>query len=819
MAVTVAGTFMMASLLRALRSLLRTPGFAAVSIVTLALAIASIGTLFAVVDAVLLKPLPYPGAERIIRILRDQGTCTDCPISRPALFEWQQQSGDVFEALGAFTGMNATMTGDGTAEQLSASRVTPEFWDVFKVPPLLGRTFTAAEDKENRAVAVISYGLWQRRFGGDPAVIGWKFTLNGESEEIVGVMPKGFAYPTADAWLPTQLASATTDRATAYLNVIARLRAGVPLDRARQTMAVITARQAHDFPKEHEGLGAKMMPLQDRLTSTVKPALSVMFAAAAMVVLIACANLANLMLARAQVRRRELAVRSALGASRGWLIWHLTAESTVIASIGSALGLGLALIAIHVLPKLAPDLLPDYNPLEIDGVVVAFVAAVAIVALLAFGLGPAWRSARADPASALQDEARGGAGGRVSARSRAALVIGEVALSLVLLAGAALLIESSRRLANVDPTVDVDHVITASITLPSIPTKPGESSDDWNARQLAATTPRIDALLERLRAMPELETVAFTDAVPLSGRSNTNSGIKVVGREYPGGESKMPLIEWRFVSSDYFRVLGLELLRGRAFTAEDSHGPGITNDVLVNDAFVRTFLEGVDPIGQQLDVLGDPPKTIVGVVASARQWGLDRDPSPEVYFPIYDCMVTSDLEIVAKTRVAPALAAEPLRRALREAAPDLPVAAVRTMAEIVSAGNTMRRFFSTLMIVFSGVALVLATVGLYGLIAYSVAQRRIEIGVRMSLGADRARVLRMILRQGLVLVGVGLLFGIVGALALSRLLGSLLYGVTPHDPVVLGVVALVLLGTGVLASAVPALRASRVAPVEALRHD
>ncbi|HEY6985228.1 MAG TPA: ADOP family duplicated permease, partial [Rhodanobacteraceae bacterium] len=689
-----------------------------------------------------------------------------------------------------------------------------------KVTPLLGRTFTADDDQQNRAVAVISYAFWQRRFAGDPAVVGKTFTLNGESQQIVGVMPKGFAYPSADIWVPgAQLLSAATDRDTAYLNVIARLRAGVSLDQARQTMAVITAREAHDFPKQHEGLTAQLVPLQDRVTSTVKPALSVMFAASAMVVLIACANLANLMLARAQVRRRELAVRSALGASRGWLIWHLTAESAVIAFVGSLLGLGLALLAIKVLPKLAPDLLPDYNPLAIDGGVVAFVALVAVVALLAFGLGPAWRSAQADPASALQDEARGGAAGRLQARSRAALVVGEVALSLVLLAGAALLIESSRRLANVDPGVDVDHVLTASITLPSLPNRPGESSDDWSARQLAATTPRIDALLERLRAMPEIETVAFTDAVPLSGRSNTNSNVTVVGREYPGAMSEMPLTEWRFVTSDYFRVFGLKVLRGRAFAPEDSHGPGITNDVLVNETFVHTFLDGVDPIGQQVDVYGDKPKTIVGVVASARQWGLAREPSSEVYFPIYDCAVTSELEIVAKTRVAPAVAAEPLRRVLRETAPDLPVTAVRTMNEVVGEGNTMRRFFSTLLIVFSVVALVLAMVGLYGLIAYSVAQRRIEIGVRMSLGADRVRVLRMILRQGLVLVGVGLAFGIVGALALSKVLGSLLYGVGPYDPFVLGSVAMVLLVTGALASAVPAFRASRVAPVEALRHD
>jgi predicted permease len=808
----------MPSLVRALRSLARTPGFAAVAIVTLALAIASIGTLFAVVDAVLLKPLPFPEAARIIRVVRVQGSCTDCPISRLALFDWQQQSTSVFESLGAFVGANVTATGDGDAEQVSANRVSPEFWDVFKVPALVGRTFTAAEDRENRKLVVISHGLWQRRFGGDLGVLGKTLVLNGEAHEIVGVMPAYFNYPASDIWLPTQLASATTGRDTNYLSVVARLRADATLDQAREAMAVITAREAKDFPKEHEALTAKLFRLQERVTSGVKPALTVMFAASAMVLLIACANLANLMLARAQVRRRELAVRAALGASRWRLLWQLAAESIVIAAAGTLLGLGIAAVAIRVLPKLAPSLLPSYNPLAIDGGVIVFVVAVAVIALLVFGLAPAWRHARSDPATALQDEARGGAGGRASARARALLVVAEVALSLVLLAGAALLIESSRRLANVDPGVDVEHVLTASIALPATPNRPGESSDDWIARHYAEATPRIDTLLQRLQAMPEIESVALTDAIPLSGRSNTNSPVKVTGRDYPGGEQAMPLTEWRFVSSDYFRTMGLAVLRGRAFAPEDSHASGVSNEVLVNDVFARTFLQGVDPIGQQVDVFGDKPKTIVGVVQSARQWGLAQDPSPEVYLPIYDAF-DSGIEIVAKTRVAPAQAAEPLRRLLHDAVPDLPVTAVRTMKQIVADGNTMRRFFSTLMIAFSTVALVLAMVGLYGLIAYSVAQRRVEIGVRMSLGASRMRVLRMVLREGVVLVGAGLAFGVVGALALANVLSALLYGVTPHDPVVLGAVALALLATGALASAVPAWRAARVAPVEALRHN
>jgi predicted permease len=375
-----------------------------------------------------------------------------------------------------------------------------------------------------------------------------------------------------------------------------------------------------------------------------------------------------------------------------------------------------------------------------------------------------------------------------------------------------------RRLSNVDPTVDVEHVLTASISLPPTPRLPGESNDDWLPRHGAAIAPRVDTLLQRIAAMPEVESVAFTDAVPLSGRSNTNSPVAVIGRDYPGGEKAMPLTEWRFVTSDYFRTVGLAVQRGHGFSADDGRAPGPSPEVLVNDAFVRAMLGDVDPIGQQIKVYDDKPKTIVGVVESARQWGLARDPSPEVYFPTYDAF-DSDFDLVVKTRVAPALAVEPLRRVLREVAPDLPVTGIRTMEQVLEDGSIMRRYFATLMIAFSAVALVLAMVGLYGIIAYSVAQRRVEFGVRMSLGADRGRVLAMVLRQGLALVGVGLAFGVAGALALSSVLASQLYGVAPRDPLVLGAVALALLLTGALASAVPAWRAARIAPIEALRHD
>lgn len=803
---------------RAIRSLARTPGFALVAIATLGLALGAIGAVFAVVDAVLLKPLPYPGAERIARVLRVQGGCVECPVSRPVFEEWRAGSGDVFESMGAFTFAYATMTGDGTAEKLAANRVTPGFWDVMGVAPELGRTFDPADDASGRALVVISHALWQRRYGGDRGAIGRTVVLNGEAHEIIGVMPARFAYPDAAVWLPAELGASATTRESSYLAVLGRLRVGVTLDAADRRLATLTARQAQDFPANDAGLTARLIPLKTRLTSTVAPVLDLLFAAAAVVVLVACANLANLMLARAQARRRELAVRGALGASRSRLVGHLFGEALVIAAAGTALGIALARAAIALVPELAPGLLPAHNPLVLDATVLGFVAGVALLALLGFGVLPAWRHAARDPAAALQDEARGGTAGRARSGARAALVVAEVAMSLMLLAGAALLIESLRRIGEVDPAIDVEHVTVASLAFPPTVNVPGEAVGDYVERHVTATTPRIEAVLARVAALPGVERAALVDAVPLSGRGNTNSSVRVIGRDWPGGEAQRPSSEWRFVSADYFATVGLELLRGRTFTADEGKGVAEPDTVLVNAAFVRTFLADLpDPIGQQLAFMDDVPKTIVGVVESARQWGLAREPSPEVYVPVYDAL-QPDLELVIASALPAAELARSLPRALAEVAADTPVTDVRPMAAVVAEGETLRRFFATLMSAFGAVTLVLAMVGLYGVIAYSVQQRRAEFGVRLSLGASARDVLALVLRQGLALVATGLAGGLVATLLASRVLASLLYGVAPNDLRVLGAAALALIVTGASACVVPAWLAARTSPTEALRR-
>lgn len=802
---------------RALRSLGRAPGFAVVAVVTMALAIGSIATIFALVNAVLLKPLPIPGGERVMRIVRVQPPCTDCPISRPALFDWQQGGTEVFEALGGFFGASVTLTGEGDAERLSARRVTPEVWRALAVTPMLGRYFDDEDERQSRNVVVVSHGFWRTRLGAAPNVIGRQLLLNGVPHEVVGVMPAHFTYPGGELWLPTHLPAAATTRGSNYLSVLARLRESVSLERADAVMQAITARQAQEFPDNHEGLSARIVPLRERVSSAVAPALKVLFAAAAVVVLIASVNLANLMLARSQSRRREIALRAAIGGGRLRVVGTLLAEAVAIAAMGVALGLAVAVAAVEILPSLTPDVLPAYNPLSIDAAVVGFVIMVALLSVLAFGVVPALRLAAVAPGAVLAGDSRGGLGGRARSRSQAMLVVTEVALSMVLLAGAALLIESLRRLGRVDPIVDVERVLTIDVSFPTTPTVPGESQQDGFERHIEAIALRIDAVLQRLAALPEVESVAIVDAAPLSGRGNTNSTVTVVGRDAPASEAAL-LTEWRFVSPNYFRTLGLSVVRGRAFDAGDNRAGAMPTEALVNEAFVRTHLAGVDPIGQRINAFADEPVSIIGVAESARQWGLDREPSPEVYFPAANSFIT-DQTIVAKTRVAPEQAAASVRRALREAAPDVPVSGLRPMRELIRDGERTRRLFASLMVAFSVIALGLAAVGLYGVIAYSVAQRRNEFGVRMSLGADRRRVLAMVLKQGLGLILVGLAVGLAGALASSRLIAAHLFGVGANDPVVLAAVALALLVTGTTACMVPAWRAARIEPMQALRHD
>jgi predicted permease len=561
-------------------------------------------------------------------------------------------------------------------------------------------------------------------------------------------------------------------------------------------------------------MSAGVMPLRELLSGDVRQPLHMLLIAAALVLLIACANLANLMLARGQAREQELALRSALGAGHARLVRQVLAESLLIAVGGAAAGLAIAKPAIAALTALAPDLLPAYNAPAIDLRVIATTTVVALATLLLFGLLPAWRASQSDPLHALQGASRSQTGSRAQVRARAALVSAEIALALTLLAGASLLIDSLRQLGKVDSGIGSPQVLTASFSISLPAQQPGDVLEDWAARTIGQLAPRLDAIEQHLRTLPGVESVALANRLPASGDWGWNSVFSIPGRTI---ENKATA-EWRFVSTDYFRTFGIPVEAGRAFTATDGANSVYPTEVLVNQAFADRYLAGSDPLSQSITIFGDEPKRIVGVVANVRQAGLDRPPNTEVYFPVGKSAV-GDLVLALKVQGDALAYAEPLRRAMREIAPDVPLYSIRTMDEVTGATTRMREFNMILMSAFALVATLLAAIGLYGVIAFAVGQRRREIGVRQALGADAAAVHRLMLGASLRMILPGLAAGLLGAFALGRLIASQLYGVGAADPLVLGGVAALLALVALAACAIPTLRAARIAPMEALRDE
>ncbi|MCK7593534.1 ABC transporter permease [Pseudomarimonas salicorniae] len=801
----------------ALRSLARQPGFLAVAVLTLALGVGSVSAIFSVVNGVLLTPLPYADAERIIRINRVQGAWGG-PVSAPALADWTEATSGQLEAIGGFVGATVNLTGDGEPERLAAYQVTPGFWQVMGLAPELGRYFNVEEDRRRERLAVISHELWQRRFGGQEGVVGQSIMLNGESYQVVGVTPARFRYPGAtQVYLPTFLDSTGGPRGNNYLMVIGRLREGASMEQLEAALAAVNARLAEEFPANHAELGARLTALPEQLNARVEQPLLVLLGAAGLVLLIACANLANLLLARGSARQRELAVRAALGAGRRALVRAVIADALVIALLGAVLGLLIAALGVPLLLSQMPELLPSHAEVGMQPVVVLGALFAGIATVMLFASVPALRAAATAPAGALQEEGRGGSGGRRRSRARNALVAFEVALSLTLLTGAGLLIESLRQLGKVETGVQTEGVLTAAVVVEGARNEPGEDPVDWYVRHTAILARSLPAILERVRAIPGVQSAGLTDSLPLSGLNNASSDITIIGRE-PGEGERQPGANWRFVSPSLMSTLGMRMVRGRSLEDADARPGEMFQNVLVNETFVRRYLSDVDPLTQSLQFLGgDEPKRIVGVVNDTRLFGIDREPVAEVY--MHHLHATQrQLYLALKVSGEPMDYAEQLRRAVREVAPDVPLFEVRSMDQLVEGTTALRRFNMALMSVFSGIALLLAAIGLYGVIAYSVAERRQEIGIRLSLGAQAGDVLRMVLGQGARMVGLGLLFGIAGALALGRLLASELYGVGAGDPRVLLAVVATLGLVALTACAVPALRAARLDPMLALRH-
>jgi putative ABC transport system permease protein len=801
----------------AARQLLRRPGFGLIVVATLALGIGANAAVFSVVNAVLLRPLPYAAPERVVVLSNTIGDRADSPISGPEYFDYRDQL-RTLDDLAAYRSTDVNLFGAAEPERIATTRVTPNLFSVLGTAPALGRTFTAEEtaaDPDSRIV--LSHELWHRRFGANPRVLGTTVELNGVPTTIVGVMPRGFGLPddfSADVptelWMPLGLTPADPDtRGRRTLRAIGRLAPGATAAQANGELRALTGRwEEEGLSTTTERFSAMVTPAAEKVTGEVRVSLLILFGAVGLVLLIACANVANLLMTRADERRREFAVRTALGAGRGRLLRHLMAEGALLAVAGGVLGLTIAELGIRFLGRYGSDGIPRLQGVEIDGGVLAFTASVVLVTAVLVGLVPALRASGFDLGTRLREGSRGSTGGRDGQRLRQSLVVSEVALAVILLVGAGLLLRSFSELNRVDLGFQPENVLTMQITLPT-----GEYAD------ADAMTRFFEEAVGRVRQLPGVEAAGAVAALPLAEPVG-DWGIDIDGRERAEGERFFGYLQ--VATPGYHESLRVALTEGRLLG--DSDGAGGVPVVVVNRSLADLYWPGGDAIGNRIRIRGFEGEwfTIVGVVADARHNEILQERRPEMFFPHAQLPMALGgtvpaMTITARTAGAPMGFAGAVREEIRAIDPRLPVASVRPMEEVVSEALAQQRFTTFLLAVFAAVALLLGVIGIYGVVAYAVASRIPEIGIRMALGADRARILAMTLRQGLALVGVGLLLGMLGALAASRLLAGMLYGVTAADPLTLAAVPLLLATVTVFASWIPARRAARVEPVEALR--
>ncbi|MEO7013264.1 MAG: ABC transporter permease [Dokdonella sp.] len=801
----------------ALRSLRTQPGFFLTAVLTMTLGIGAVTAIFSVYDAVLLKPLPFQDAEHIVRIKREMGSSVQGTASVPVFDEWRDRTKDAFSAIGAYVPetMNLAGNGNGDAQRLSIYKVTPGFWDVFSQPLALGRSWSEDEENHNVQVVVLSDRLWRSRFAAKADVIGRDIRLNDETVRVVGVAEPSFAFPDdVQAWVPTFTpGNAQSRRTMNFLRVLGRLKPGVSETQAVASLQSVIDWQVQTFPVDESAMKASILSLQEQIGAPVNKALAMLLSASALVLLIACANLAGLLLARSQSREQELSLRSALGARRGRLMRHVLAESLIIAVVGAAAGLLVAKPAIAALIALAPDLLPAYNLPSINLRVVAATSLIAFSTVLMFALIPAWRAAAVDPVRALQGASRSQTGSVKQMRARSLLVSIEIALAMTLLAGAGLLIGSLQKLGAVDSGVKTGNVLTAQFSISTLTLQPGDDLMQWAGNATQALTPRLDAIERRLGELPGVESVAMSFGLPASGNADWSSSFQVVGE--PKSKSGVQL---RFVSKDYFQTYGIAVAAGRPFNALDGTRALLPTELIVNQAFADRYLAGTDPLSREIITFGDDPIRIIGVVANVRQAGLDHAINPELYLPVSKA-IKGDMSIGLKVRGDPLAYTEAVRKAMREVAPDAPVYEVRSMDSVIGSTLGLRRFNMTLMTVFAGVAMLLAAIGLYGVIAFSVGLRRREIGLRQALGANRMAIHRLMFGLALRMIVPGIAIGVLGALALGRLISSQLYGISAGNPLLLVVVVAVLASIALAACAIPTLRAARIPPMEALRDE
>ncbi|MEK6322864.1 MAG: ABC transporter permease [Acidobacteriota bacterium] len=800
------------------RMLLKNPGFTAVAILTLALGIGATTAIFSIVNTVLLRPLPFAEPDRLVMV---SGRNPQKGLSRtevtPADWLDYRAQNRVFEGIAAFRTRRFTVSGQSEPELVDGALVSTDFFSVLGLEPFQGRTFQYEEGQPGHdRVALVSYALWQRCFGSAASPSGQSLTINGESYTVVGVLPPQMNFPASNEMaaafelcVPLALdAQAQTNRSNHVLLGVARLKSGVTEEQARSEMVHIAERLEEQHPATHAGWSVNVSRLREEVVGDFRLALLALMVAVSFVLLIACANVASLQLVRGAARQKEVAIRTALGATRQRIVRQLLTESLLLALLGGIGGLWLALRGVDLLLALSPAGLHPSGGIVIDATTLGFALAVSVATGLLFGLAPAVQAAKTDLHSALKEGGRGSASGFSQNRARSLLVITEVALSVALLVGAALMIRSFGRLLEVDLGFNPDHLLTMQLQLPG--------SKYREARQQADF---YEHLVRKVSVLPGVEAAGATNHLPLDG-SNSSTSFQVDGRPLPAAGEAPPATNWRAITPDYFRAMGMALIQGRPFSEHDTaQSPAV---VIINQTMARLFWPGENPLGRRIRPVvpgqDEPWAEIVGITRDVTHWGLDRGAQAEAYYP-HTQQTVPRMTLVVRTSSEPLQMVAAMRQQVGTLDQDLPVSKVRTMEQLLTESVSGRQFNMLLMGVFAAAALLLAAIGLYGLMAYSVTQRTHEIGIRMALGAQAGNVLRLVIGQGIMLALTGVIIGLMASLALTRLMKSLLFGVSATDPLTFAGIAGVMALVALLACYLPARRATKVNPLTALRHE
>ncbi|HKZ81182.1 MAG TPA: ABC transporter permease [Pyrinomonadaceae bacterium] len=797
----------------ALRTQVKRPGFALIIVMTLALGIGANTAIFTVVNAALLRGLPYKSPDRLYHLWEStpQKEFAQREFSYPDYQDYQQNQ--VCEGIAAYTGGGVIMTGRGEPERVFAPAASANFFSVLGVDAVIGRTFLPGEDKPGAPrVTVLSYGLWQRRFGADAGIVGQTLTLNGDSYTVIGVLPPNFQFALrpADLWRPYQPTEAQLTRRFMHgTNLIARFKSGVSVTQAQSELSVITSRIEQEYKESHAGITLKVVPLQEQVVGQVKPVLLVLLAAVGFVLLIACANVAGLLLTRSLSRQKEVAIRSALGASRLRVIRQFLTESVVLSMCGGGIGLLLAFWGVDLLVATLPDTqlnaLPFLKSLRIDTNMLAFSFGLSLLTGIIFGMAPALQASRLDLNEVLKEGGRTTSSGS-GHRLRGVFVMTEIALAVVLLIGAGLLMKSLLRLLQTSPGFNPENMLTMTVVLPA--RKYSESN-----RQIGFQ----DQLRERVRSLPGVNSIGMVNILPLQGGNTTRFNVEGDPIPPPGQEIEANI---RIVDETYFQTLGVPFLAGRNFDERDKEGsPGV---VIIGKTLADKLFAGRDPVGHRLVYTGvqAPVDSVVGVVGDVKITGLDDAIRPVVYYP-YRQNSSMAANLVVRTNADPNALASAVRNETRTLEPDVAIFNVRTMQDLISGSPAafMRRFPALLISIFAGLALVLSSIGIYGVVSYSVSQQAHYIGVRMALGAQASDILKLVLKQGLALTLVGITIGILAAFVLMRLLRSMLFEVQANDIATFAMVVGTLFLVSMLACYIPARRATRVDPLVALRYE